>query len=234
MVLDHLALSRPSAGFSVSKNRGQAPPAGLHGGGRLRTPSDTPEKRGVGSSILPLPTSRTSCDLRFAGQDGSCAGWPGPVGSQVPRWLPADRPGRRRSCAVPQRPGHQLRRLPVELRRNVAVGVHRQLVAGVPEDLHHHSGRDLEQQEQAGGGMSGVVQPRIAHVGVGQQRLPVRVISLVPLGSLATGPLEWPGQRPLADEGYQLVVPTRRAGLGSSISPTCGKVNGCATRRVTS
>jgi pimeloyl-ACP methyl ester carboxylesterase len=30
-------------------------------------------------------------------------------------------------------------------------------------------------------------------------------------GSLATGPLEWGGQRPLADEGYQLVVPTRRA-----------------------
>lgn len=30
-------------------------------------------------------------------------------------------------------------------------------------------------------------------------------------GSLATGPVEWEGQRPLADEGYQLVVPTRRA-----------------------
>lgn len=30
-------------------------------------------------------------------------------------------------------------------------------------------------------------------------------------GSLATGPLEWDGQRPLADEGYELVVPTRRA-----------------------
>jgi pimeloyl-ACP methyl ester carboxylesterase len=30
-------------------------------------------------------------------------------------------------------------------------------------------------------------------------------------GSLATGPLEWEGQRPLVDDGYQLVVPTRRA-----------------------
>lgn len=30
-------------------------------------------------------------------------------------------------------------------------------------------------------------------------------------GSLATGPLEWAGQRPLAAEGYELVVPTRRA-----------------------
>ncbi|WP_181009821.1 alpha/beta fold hydrolase [Ornithinimicrobium sufpigmenti] len=30
-------------------------------------------------------------------------------------------------------------------------------------------------------------------------------------GSLATGPLEWDAQRPLAEEGYQLVVPTRRA-----------------------
>lgn len=30
-------------------------------------------------------------------------------------------------------------------------------------------------------------------------------------GSLATGPLEWEAQRPLVDEGYQLVVPTRRA-----------------------
>ena len=30
-------------------------------------------------------------------------------------------------------------------------------------------------------------------------------------GSLTSGPIEWDGQRPLADEGYQLVVPTRRA-----------------------
>lgn len=30
-------------------------------------------------------------------------------------------------------------------------------------------------------------------------------------GSLATGPLEWESQRPLVDEGYQLLVPTRRA-----------------------
>lgn len=30
-------------------------------------------------------------------------------------------------------------------------------------------------------------------------------------GSLATGPMEWDGQRPLADLGYELVVPTRRA-----------------------
>lgn len=30
-------------------------------------------------------------------------------------------------------------------------------------------------------------------------------------GSFATGPLEWAGQRTLADAGYQLVVPTRRA-----------------------
>lgn len=30
-------------------------------------------------------------------------------------------------------------------------------------------------------------------------------------GSLATGPQEWDGQRPLADEGFELVVPTRRA-----------------------
>ncbi|MDP3893454.1 alpha/beta fold hydrolase [Nocardioides sp.] len=30
-------------------------------------------------------------------------------------------------------------------------------------------------------------------------------------GSLATGPVEWEAQRPLVDEGYQLVVPTRRA-----------------------
>lgn len=30
-------------------------------------------------------------------------------------------------------------------------------------------------------------------------------------GSLATGPMSWEGQRPLCDEGYQLVVPTRRA-----------------------
>jgi pimeloyl-ACP methyl ester carboxylesterase len=29
-------------------------------------------------------------------------------------------------------------------------------------------------------------------------------------GSWATGPLEWGSQRPLADEGYELVVPTRR------------------------
>jgi pimeloyl-ACP methyl ester carboxylesterase len=29
-------------------------------------------------------------------------------------------------------------------------------------------------------------------------------------GSLATGPVEWEAQRPLADQGYQLVVPTRR------------------------
>lgn len=29
-------------------------------------------------------------------------------------------------------------------------------------------------------------------------------------GSLATGPTEWEAQRPLADQGYQLVVPTRR------------------------
>lgn len=30
-------------------------------------------------------------------------------------------------------------------------------------------------------------------------------------GSIATGPQEWEGQRPLADAGYELVVPTRRA-----------------------
>lgn len=30
-------------------------------------------------------------------------------------------------------------------------------------------------------------------------------------GSLVTGPLAWEAQRPLADQGYQLVVPTRRA-----------------------
>ncbi|WP_193312953.1 alpha/beta fold hydrolase [Georgenia subflava] len=30
-------------------------------------------------------------------------------------------------------------------------------------------------------------------------------------GSLAVGPTEWEGQRPLAAQGYQLVVPTRRA-----------------------
>lgn len=30
-------------------------------------------------------------------------------------------------------------------------------------------------------------------------------------GSLATGPGEWEGQRPLTDQGYRLVVPTRRA-----------------------
>ncbi|WP_192498694.1 alpha/beta fold hydrolase [Ornithinimicrobium pratense] len=30
-------------------------------------------------------------------------------------------------------------------------------------------------------------------------------------GSLTTGPLEWDAQRPLAEQGYQLVVPTRRA-----------------------
>lgn len=30
-------------------------------------------------------------------------------------------------------------------------------------------------------------------------------------GSFATGPVEWETQRPLADQGYQLVVPTRRA-----------------------
>lgn len=30
-------------------------------------------------------------------------------------------------------------------------------------------------------------------------------------GSLATGPAEWEAQRPLADEGYELVVPTRSA-----------------------
>lgn len=30
-------------------------------------------------------------------------------------------------------------------------------------------------------------------------------------GSLATGPLEWEDQRPLAGDGYELVVPTRRA-----------------------
>lgn len=35
-------------------------------------------------------------------------------------------------------------------------------------------------------------------------------------GSLATGPMEWEGQRPLAEEGYQLVVPTRRAYLPQS------------------
>lgn len=29
-------------------------------------------------------------------------------------------------------------------------------------------------------------------------------------GSLATGPTEWEAQRPLADQGFQLVVPTRR------------------------
>jgi pimeloyl-ACP methyl ester carboxylesterase len=29
--------------------------------------------------------------------------------------------------------------------------------------------------------------------------------------SMATGPMEWEGQRPLANEGFQLVVPTRRA-----------------------
>lgn len=32
-------------------------------------------------------------------------------------------------------------------------------------------------------------------------------------GSFATGPTEWEGQRALADRGYQLVVPTRRAYL---------------------
>lgn len=32
-------------------------------------------------------------------------------------------------------------------------------------------------------------------------------------GSFATGPTEWEGQRALADQGYQLVVPTRRAYL---------------------
>lgn len=30
-------------------------------------------------------------------------------------------------------------------------------------------------------------------------------------GSLATGPLEWEAQRPLVEQGYQLVIPTRRA-----------------------
>jgi pimeloyl-ACP methyl ester carboxylesterase len=32
-------------------------------------------------------------------------------------------------------------------------------------------------------------------------------------GSFATGPVEWEGQRVLAEQGYQLVVPTRRAYL---------------------
>jgi pimeloyl-ACP methyl ester carboxylesterase len=35
-------------------------------------------------------------------------------------------------------------------------------------------------------------------------------------GSLATGPQEWEAQRPLADQGYQLVVPTRRAYMPQS------------------
>ncbi|MCK8609010.1 alpha/beta fold hydrolase [Agromyces sp. C10] len=33
-------------------------------------------------------------------------------------------------------------------------------------------------------------------------------------GSLATGPAEWAAQRPLADHGYELVIPTRRAYAG--------------------
>lgn len=37
-------------------------------------------------------------------------------------------------------------------------------------------------------------------------------------GSLATGPMEWEGQRSLADEGYQLVVPTRRAYVPESVA----------------
>jgi len=36
-------------------------------------------------------------------------------------------------------------------------------------------------------------------------------------GSLATGPMSWEGQRPLGDEGYQLVVPTRRAYTSDSV-----------------
>jgi pimeloyl-ACP methyl ester carboxylesterase len=38
-------------------------------------------------------------------------------------------------------------------------------------------------------------------------------------GSLSTGPMTWEAQRPLADEGYQLVVPTRRAysSLGGAV-----------------
>jgi pimeloyl-ACP methyl ester carboxylesterase len=35
-------------------------------------------------------------------------------------------------------------------------------------------------------------------------------------GSLTTGPIEWEAQRPLADQGYQLVVPTRRGYTGES------------------
>jgi pimeloyl-ACP methyl ester carboxylesterase len=36
-------------------------------------------------------------------------------------------------------------------------------------------------------------------------------------GSLVPGPIAWDGQRPLADEGYQLVVPTRRAYTSAGI-----------------
>ncbi|WP_324649474.1 alpha/beta fold hydrolase [Georgenia sp. H159] len=36
-------------------------------------------------------------------------------------------------------------------------------------------------------------------------------------GSLATGPSEWRCQRPLADEGYEVVVPTRRAYVHTSV-----------------
>jgi pimeloyl-ACP methyl ester carboxylesterase len=47
-------------------------------------------------------------------------------------------------------------------------------------------------------------------------------------GSLATGAEEWEAQRPLADEGFRLLVPDRR-GYGRSRRPRAR--TSCGTRR---
>ena len=47
-------------------------------------------------------------------------------------------------------------------------------------------------------------------------------------GSLATGAEEWEAQRPLADEGFRLLVPDRR---GYGRSPAAEARTSCATPR---
>jgi hypothetical protein len=92
---------------------------------------------------------------------------PGQSHSRRWLWCARDRPGSNASSnrghslvlVVPQGAGHPIGRLPQDLRRDVAIGVHRERDLAVPEDLRHLAGRNVLSQQQAGRRVTEIMEP---------------------------------------------------------------------------
>ena len=92
---------------------------------------------------------------------------PGQSHSRRWLWCARDRPGSNASSnrghslvlVVPQGAGRLIGRLPRDLRRDIAIGVHRERDLAVPEDLHHLAGRNVLSQQQAGRRVTEIMEP---------------------------------------------------------------------------